>query len=281
MKPYSAILSIFLILILPQTSFTYQSIRESTTMSKDIGYFIFKEINKNKDLSNTLVLFDIDDTLITKENVTFIGSSVFYEFMKVGVINSHQLSNEAAGLYIEPLFNSIYKFLPVNLTDPMLPELIDILKKSGATVIGFTSRERALLDNTIAQLKQFNIKFSNVTCLDIGIKQGLYTIGTQMEKGDAAQKLLELLKPKKVKHLIFFDDRQKNLTSVKNKLFSNKQLISANYIQILNVIPFDSGLTFDSLCRFLENNQDNPDFKAYVNNDSFTKEVYAKCQLKK
>jgi hypothetical protein len=201
--------------------------------------------------------------------------------MKAGVINTHKLTNEAADRYIKALFNSIYKYLPVNLTDPILPELIDILKKRGATVIGFTARQRALLENTIDQLAKFKIRFSNITCLDIGIKHGLYTIGPQMEKGDAALKLLDLLKPKTFKHLVFFDDRQQNLISVKNKLFSNKQLISANYIQILNAIPFDSGLTFDSLCRFIESNQDNPDFKADVLNDSFTKEVYAKCQLKK
>ena len=101
------------------------------------------------DLSNTLVILDLDDTVITSPEGQWLGrSEMFYDLLNKELKASPGRSKKEIAEAIDPLLIEVYKRVPVVLTDKCLPEAIKQYQKKGALVIGMTARGHMLWDTT-------------------------------------------------------------------------------------------------------------------------------------
>src|SRR3972149_1511346 len=185
---------------------------------------IYKYINPDEYNNNTLVMFDIDNTIVTSQ--TDLGSDQWFDAMyekKMAEknIDTNQAIQEILPTYKQVLMKTIY--LPV---EPETVSVIKNLQEKGVMVIGLTARSLDLAYRTAEQLHDVDIHFDNTTHHECPIKYGddkpaLYLDGIifsgNYNKGEVLVSWLKQVHytPKKV---IFIDDKLKNVRSVEQAL---------------------------------------------------------------
>lgn len=113
----------------------------------------FKEIESTID-KNTLVLVDIDDTIIT--STTHYGSVDFFKkIVRNNAINKN-ISHEESIIDIYPRWLLSQRIIETELTDQYIHRILDNKK---ATILGFTARQPIASDITLSQLKKHMIHF--------------------------------------------------------------------------------------------------------------------------
>lgn len=245
----------------------------------NISQFFETQILTQKDLSNTLILLDVDNTLITHKPGTWLSSSEHFYGLIDMLVHENHLSKQQAIDSVDRLLMEVYKRTPALLTGPNIPETIKKLKTKGALVIGFTARGTILLDTTLNQLKQMGIQFSPVTSSTLFLKDGLFTVGQSISKGEAANALLKELHDSNIQKVIFLDDKEKHLASVQMALKGLPMTDKAIYAHV--IIPPASAFNLQKanqeLCDFIEANQSDSEFKAFFAKNAFAQDFWRDC----
>ncbi len=186
---------------------------------------ITKYLDPSDYSSNTLVVFDIDNTL--GRPPTDLGSDQWF-YANIERLKKEGKNFQEAVKHLVPIYLQIHQhtqMVPVeNETVPLVREL----QKKGITVIALTARSISLTNRTAAQLQQMGIDFS----LNLPYKfpivyepengqpaiylGGIIFVGNH-DKGEVLVHWLEQtgISPHKV---IFVDDKMKNIRSVEKAL---------------------------------------------------------------
>ena len=181
---------------------------------------------------NSLVVFDVDDTLIAKKDKIIRHVTVPYKQLWLVVKYGPQVANKEKRLYV---FSRILKDAPRELTDKQLPCIIKQLKKRGTKIIALTNGESGRLgvienfsDFRLQEFEELGLNFSDsfptTKSLEIQVKapthDGMLPLfkrgiicGNRVDKGQVLASFLCQLqwKPKRV---IFIDDDKKFVTQV-------------------------------------------------------------------
>lgn len=198
----------FIFLIL-ETS--YAEIRQTDFM---------KEVLREAD-GNTLVIFDIDNTLI--EPFGQLGSDQWYYFLERKYREIDLLTEDQAYAKAMFVWNRTQEIIQVKAVEADTPDLIKDLQTRGIKTLGLTARTLDVADETLKQLKSVGIQLSNqpVYSSDLDIvsddlaryTRGVLFVGDRNNKGKV---LLEFLRrigltPARV---IFVDDKMKHVKNV-------------------------------------------------------------------
>ena len=232
------------------------------------GEYLKTYLDKESDLKNTLVILDLDDTVITSPEGQWLGrSEMFYDLLNNELKAHPTKSRKEIAETIDPLLIEVYKRVPVILTDKQLPRVIEQYKNRGAIVIGMTARGHSLWDATVEQLNRTGVKFSNISSYkpitidknrQIRFQDGIVMVSHGNTKGEALEALvISKNLPYNYDKIIMIDDKQSHLNNVssivprlrgKNVLFipvlctypqSVKQYNSAEAKQQLRTFIFD------------------------------------------
>lgn len=198
-----------------------------------------------------LVIFDIDETLITPTNpllhVRSFKESLWLYYYYVTATRNFRFSRLFKG-YNQALLNATYK-----LVDPNTPELLARLQRNNVKVIGITSFPTRTTGNyrkieawRIKQLQDLGINFSTSfstkpmlfpelsTTHPPRFNAGILFANSQTTKSDLIKEFLYRIswKPKEI---IFVDDEHANVRSVGNAMKKEKiDYLGVHYTAIKN-----------------------------------------------
>nr|WP_283777704.1 DUF2608 domain-containing protein [Sansalvadorimonas sp. 2012CJ34-2] len=257
--------------------------------SKDIeeknaqpGEYLANRFTGRHQLNHTLILLDIDDTVLTSPAGQWLGSSVmFFGLMDEALQKHPDWSRRQAADYLDPLLLHIYTKVPMILVDPSLPKAINDLKKRGATVIGMTSRGLITKDVTLWQLEQCGISFSDTgsrknTKLPDGrvslIENGVVFVSHGNRKGEVLNSLLnDKAEPfRDIQHITMIDDQKRHLIDI------GETLTEQFYIPVLCTFPdsqpkYNHTLAVQQLRNIVKQEKDSDSIiKEMMNSDPFT-----------
>lgn len=189
---------------------------------------------------DTLVIFDLDNTVMMPNQ--YLGTHEWFDYLTKKYMDQEGLSKLAAGWKARIYWNKIQRIISLRLVEDDMKALIKDLQRRNFSIMGHTARsvtptdERAMpyvpIFDTLRQLEEVNIDLSETTPVNESVvvqteeisefvKPAVFSNGILFcennDKGLALVKFFEITKktPKKV---IFFDDRIKNLESMKKAL---------------------------------------------------------------
>lgn len=178
------------------------------------------ETNRMSDLlqeidDNTVVFFDIDDTLIYIP--TMMGNSVWWNYCQ-NVASKNNWDQIKVATVLWPLLHQAAIKVKTELVDETAPELIKGLQDRGIPVFGLTARSRQILGDyafdmtTILDLSRLGIIFTQTEIDMPALRGGVLFTNTQL-KGPFVERFLKKLKQKKTK-VVFIDDNLYQVQSV-------------------------------------------------------------------
>jgi hypothetical protein len=228
MKNYVALL-FFAILTLPacwpwQNKETKkEAIADSIIESPHIAD-IYKYINHDEYNNNTLVMFDLDNTLITPPLHSDLGSDQWFYAMYQKKLDEGIEAQQAIDSVL-PVYKQAIAEINFEPVEHDTVAVVSHLQQKGVHVIGLTARSIDLAYRTIEQLAHIGIDFGkdHQECpIPYGTgKPALYMDGIifsgNYSKGEVVASWLKETnyKPKKI---IFIDDKLKNLVAVEEAL---------------------------------------------------------------
>lgn len=204
---------LFIILLIISLSSLEARVLETNKMSD-----ILKEID-----DNTIVFFDIDDTLIYIP--TMMGNSVWWGYCQK-VANKNKWDQVKVATVLWPTLNQAANKVKTRLVDESAPELIKGLQDRGISVFGLTARSRQIVGDyafdmtTILDLSRLGIIFTQPEIDMNALRGGIIFTGTQL-KGPFVERFLKKLKQKK-KKVVFIDDNWNQVNSVDSSMATLK-----------------------------------------------------------
>ncbi|MFH0898800.1 MAG: DUF2608 domain-containing protein [bacterium] len=157
----------------------------------------------------TLVLFDIDNTLIQPVQV-FGGHAWFHDTIKR--LEKRGLPGPEVQQKASEFFTAIQDSITLKLVEPEIITVLAQLKEKNIKMMGLTARWLGLAQRTSRDLQEFNIVFDNPVHKDnlemgkiSGFHQGILYSGEEFGKGELLAKFLDRINhiPK---HVLFVDD---------------------------------------------------------------------------
>ncbi|MBD3232054.1 DUF2608 domain-containing protein [Candidatus Dependentiae bacterium] len=189
---------------------------------------VLKYIN-DENVSKTLILFDIDNTLTEPEN-DFGGDIWFTAKVKYEI--NQGLSEIKAVRKVLTSYNTIQKNIKIKPVEVNTVETIHKIQKQNIITLALTSRSEIVLEYAYNQLKSINILFdSKIFDQDkISLKNQKFPafyykglIGCDRNsKGKCLKEFMQMAqkeqpKLKNIKKIIFIDDKEKYLKEVENE----------------------------------------------------------------
>ena len=248
-------------------------------------------LQKQSISSDTLVILDLDDTTITTPEGQWLGrSDMFYDLLAKEQEKYPNKNKTDLATKIDALLISVYERVPVTLTDPSLPSVLQKLISNGVTVIAMTSRGKRVREVTLEQLERVDIHFSNLGLprwinLDHQRQFRIDANGTVFvshgnKKGEV---LIELIKKNVVKvpkQIYLIDDRERHLNDVGSALAANYPGIK--YTPVLctflaGVKPYDSETAYVQLTEFLIEHRKDREIRQLLKEDPFTRSFTSHC----
>lgn len=173
---------------------------------------------------DTLVVFDIDNTLIEPYN--FLGSDTWYYYLVDYLQKVHNLTNDSARRQAEDIWNRTQPLVKCKAVERATPELIASLEKQGNGVMALTARSYASKEITKKQLEPNKIYLTNPpvkedveldALMSTRYSEGILYVGEGQNKGKALVDFLKVthLRPKKI---VFVDDKKKHTNEVNDAL---------------------------------------------------------------
>ena len=196
------------------------SIIETKHISDVYNYIAESEYNRD-----TLVMFDLDNTLITPPAHSDLGSDQwFYALFQKELQKG--LTEQKAVNTILPLYKQVIAHIDFVAVEHDTSVVVSSLQKRDISVIGLTARSLDLARRTVEQLAHIGIIFDKTDPVECPIQYGdgkpaLYLGGIiftgNYSKGEVISAWLKQTNytPKKV---IFIDDKLKNVISVEQAL---------------------------------------------------------------
>ncbi len=196
---------------------------ESKIVESDAITSVYQYIKPEEYNRDTLVIFDIDNTLATQP--TDLDSDHWVDaMMKKKMLEG--LSSQDALLAILPAYWQIQHHTWLVPIEPETVGTLKTLQEKGVTVIALTARDIFILHRTLEQLERLGINFSRNSPQKAMEPYGMSRPTTYLEGilfvcgRDKGKSLLHWLnqmnyKPSKI---IFVDDKLKNIHSVEQAL---------------------------------------------------------------
>lgn len=255
--PRNHIAYILFLIIIPSCRHSNRPQREIID-SKSITD-VYSYITHNVDNTSTLIVFDIDNTLIMPP--THLGSDQWFyaEYNK----NIQQgLNKKKAIEQILPLNKHLQDNIIMQAIEKNTAPLIQNLQKKDFTVIALTARPTNLADISIRQLKNVGIDFSRSIPYDhplqlnynneVSYQNGIIFC-TGKDKGKALVTFLYYIdyQPKKI---VFVDDKLKNIHNIERAVCGQDYpFIGLHYTYLENYIKTINKLEVEKeLDKFLE-----------------------------
>ncbi len=190
------------------------------------GEYLEAYFSQAADLTGTLVILDIDETVLTTPVGQWLGhSAMFFNLLDELMQQDKTLSRNEAAARVDVLLAAVYPRVPLALTDPRIPPVVDKLQQRGAKVIGMTSRGLGIKNVTLDQLREAQVVFSDTgeerwIPLDserrARVEKGVVFVSHGNRKGETLNALLKEQEGlfKGVSHIVMIDDKQKHLDDV-------------------------------------------------------------------
>ena len=176
---------------------------------------------------DTLVVFDIDNTLIEPESQ--LGSDQwFYHLVDVGMRRG--MSSTQSNRWADGTFNDMQSRIRIRSVDPETPEVLARLRRDGIRYFALTARSSGIHETTRRQLEKTGLSmtaggFNPGAASKPGMigkgslyDHGVFYIGeTGPSKGEALMRILQLsgCRPERI---VFIDDKEKHARSVHESL---------------------------------------------------------------
>lgn len=187
------------------------------------------EINDMKQIlpyvqKNTLVIFDIDNTILRP--VQTLGSDQWYSYEVKKLVSSGANETQAIETVIRPWIQ-VQKKTAVMAVQPLTPLIIQSLRRNEISVMALTSRPVELTDTTLSQLKSISAEIPFNPYAKNGFivggdastlfARGILFVGPKNVKGMILRQFLQenRVKPSRI---IFVDDKAKHVQSVETAL---------------------------------------------------------------
>lgn len=227
------------------------------THAKIIKHKQLKKIHnyiKKSEPSDTLVIFDIDNTLA--ETVLLPGSDQWFYFL-ITDQKQYGLTEQQAIDNILPLYHAIRNKAELKLTENTIPSIFKRLHNNNVQTIGLTAQGAQLEHQTTKELKRLGVNFHNTITtknfidLELGTATH-YNCGILFSegrpKGRVLQRFFDLThyKPQKI---IFIDDKLHNLENVqKYAKHHGIEFIGIHYTRLSKKVEqFDTDKAKDQL----------------------------------
>lgn len=229
---------------------------------------------------NNLVVFDIDNTLLSTDNL--IGSDQWFEWQAQLVSTGNR--QYAVANSIPELISTYCKMLPLVQTRPTqndLAQVLNALKRTNASIILLTSRGPTLRSTTEENLKLHNLWLAEKSFhkgiidpllvpgfnLQTSFMSGIF-MTSGIHKGEALKFILKFSN-RSFSNIIFVDDHEKHVNRVQ-ETFKNQSAI--------NVVTFRYGREDHAVEAFKKMNKE-PIHQKYLNivkvlNDVFPKRSF-------
>lgn len=237
-----------------------------------------------------LVMLDLNDTTITTKNGQWLGrSEMFYYLMTKELKNNPDKNKAKVVEELDPLLTLVYERMPLQLTDPRLPEVIRQLKAKGVTVIGVTARGLALTDVTMKQLQTVGVEFTDTgpsqmlnmpNNKPVRIEHGVVMAGVTNKKGDVVKALLKNKVINQPDQIMLVDDRKKHLITVSDavrKYDPNMPHTSVLCTHVSEREAFNPEESEQQLLEFIYQWRNDKKLSNLVQRDAFSKRFLSHC----
>ncbi|MCY9855868.1 DUF2608 domain-containing protein [Vibrio mediterranei] len=245
LKKLSTIIAFIFFSLPVNAAVTITDTNSFNTVSK-----ITNSINQKYGSNKVLVVFDIDNTLLTTGK-SDLGGDIWYQWQTDKLLIKPNEGQKVKCLYSDTI-PMLYQLLPMTLTEPTVKKLINQLKTNNNTFFALSSRGNETRSATIRELNKYGLDFSKNSLAPQGSKQApvyfktlnrptAYLNGVALTSGVNKGQYIDFLLDKterKFDALIFVDDGQHNIDTVNETFSSDKysnmdtQLI--HYTKIVN-----------------------------------------------
>ena len=130
-----------------------------TASSFDRVNSVIQSVLKDKPAQKVLVVFDVDNTLLTMTND--LGSDAWYEWQSClndqGGAQPGQVAGDSSGLL--EILSIVYSISDMELTEPRVPFLLNALQSRGVSVMALTARSPHVRSATLRELDDAGLVF--------------------------------------------------------------------------------------------------------------------------
>jgi hypothetical protein len=210
--------------------------------------------------SNTLVVFDIDDTIARPSQM--LGTDAWFRYL-LHKYEQHGVDIDTALDNILPIVFQVHQQAMFLLVQPDTPSLIEQLQHHGIRTIALTSRSPILARRTVIQLNDLGIDFTRnqfidyETLLPTMVYAAKYLSGiifsSENDKGPLLIKFLNFV-DHHPKRIIFIDDKRKYLDCVEQSAIQQGiEFFGFHYTRVKKECPpFDPQIAHQQLRVFLQ-----------------------------
>jgi hypothetical protein len=177
----------------------------------------------------TLLVFDIDNTLIEPENQ--LGSDQWYYFLERKYAEIDGLKESEAYEKATKVWNKTQDLIRMKPVEKKTPAMVREIQGKNRKTLGLTARSFEVAERTLLQLDSVGINFkqNGLRESDLEFKsdntakftKGIIFVGENNDKGKVLVQFLKALKLKP-KRVVFVDDKVKNVKNVEAALQKEK-----------------------------------------------------------
>lgn len=178
------------------------------------------EVTKHVTDKNTLVIFDIDNTILQANEIR--ATDQWFSAMVTHAKSKGYSDTQAVNTVLIP-FGEVLKKSTVKAVEPAVSDVIKNLQAKGNTIIALTSRSLPFVECTLKQFKSINIDLNkppyNKKDISFFIKFPARFINgilfcSNNDKGETLQVLFKKLKIKTPSKIVYVDDKEKYLNQI-------------------------------------------------------------------
>ena len=184
-------------------------------------------------ISDVLVVLDIDNTILTSS--TDLGGDIWYQWQR-GKLNIKPTEEQKVECLFEDAIGLLYELGTMELTDSVIPSLINSWQEKGISVFALTSRNPKFRAATERELNRKKIDFTKTALKLDGEELPVYRYSleremsymkgimmtTGMNKGEMLKHILQKT-GKNFKSIVFVDDSRKNVSNMEQQ-FKNSNI---------------------------------------------------------
>ncbi|AMO58321.1 hypothetical protein GZ77_21590 [Endozoicomonas montiporae] len=266
-----------------------KTVQQETTAKP--GQFLQQKLANGTLKKGSLVILDLDDTTITTPEGQWLGrSEMFYRLVDKEQRRSPDRTRQEIVNDIDPLLSFVYSRVPVQLTDSILPEVIQQLNSQNVLVIGMTARGMPVADVTRSQLKEVGITFSDTGAERLIalpedrhfiVEHGVVMAGQGNKKGEVLTALINEKVLPVPEQVMLIDDRDRHLNTVRDALERFDPTITyrpvlCNYLK--DKKRFNAIESEQQLFDFLYQWRDDKEVAHFVEQDAYSQGFIARCR---
>ncbi|MDC9721558.1 MAG: DUF2608 domain-containing protein [Urechidicola sp.] len=188
---------------------------------------LVNELLNQKNSSNILVVLDIDNTILTSS--TDLGGDIWYQWQR-GKLNVKPTDEQIVDCLFEDSIGLLYELGTTELTDSILPTLINNWQEKEIPVFALTSRSPKYRAATERELSRREIDFTKTALRpdgenlpnyryylknEMSYMQGIM-MTSGMNKGEMLQHILQKT-GQNFESIIFVDDSEKNVYNLEQQ----------------------------------------------------------------